>query len=123
LELLRQTRSRTPTNKAFPRSEVVQNLSVLVSALDWIVRAGEGNYSLCRQARKMLQRILDRVLAPEPVHEIHRPAFESQATSEATDAMTMDFPWFENADFDESFWTNLEEHSLLAFNSAEAVWP
>ena len=71
LELLQQTHvqtkhaSRNTDSSAFPRSEIIQSLSVLVSYLGWIHTEGDGNYHLSVQARRMLQRILDRVLSPQ----------------------------------------------------------
>ena len=64
LELLRQARSGTTNSSAFSRSGVIQNLSILTSTLEWIARPGIGNYELCRQARSMLKRSLDRILDP-----------------------------------------------------------
>ena len=64
LELLRQSQARSQDNNAFSRSRVIQNLSILISSLEWIVRPGIGNYELCRQARGMLKRSLDRILDP-----------------------------------------------------------
>ena len=50
----------------FPRSEIIQNLSVLISSIESIIRQTNGNYIICNQARKMLQAILDAVLSPPP---------------------------------------------------------
>ena len=75
LELLQQTKllaksgSRSSEASSFPRSEIIQNLSVLVSYLGWIYVEEDGNYQLCMQARRMLQRILDRVLSPQPARQ------------------------------------------------------
>ena len=65
LEFSRHSQSRIQ-HKNFPRSEVEQNLSVLVATVDWMIINGDGNYLFCLQARKMLQRILDKMLSPEP---------------------------------------------------------
>lgn len=76
-----------------PRSEVVQNLSLLVGFLDW-VRPSAGNYKLCGRMRQIIQRILDMVLDPqgssavEPANkrqrvEQHRP-LQSDGLSKQT---------------------------------------
>ena len=79
LELLQQTHlqskqpSRSSDSSGFPRSEIIQSLSVLVSYLGWIHVEGDGNYHLSVQARRMLQRILDRVLSPPPPPKRSKP--------------------------------------------------
>ena len=65
LELLQQSRLTTPSTPDFPRSEIIQNLSVLVSTIDCVVRPTSGNYDICNQAKKMLQTILDTVLSAD----------------------------------------------------------
>ena len=64
LELLRQSRNQLQDNTCFSRSGAVQNLSILISSLEWIVRPGIGNFALCIKARSMLKRSLDRILDP-----------------------------------------------------------
>lgn len=64
LELIKQQTQpdyRSPA-RAPPRSRVIQNLSVLIAALNWISREGVGNYALGRQAKATLERVLERVL-------------------------------------------------------------
>lgn len=96
VELLRSIKRDTKEGEEerekvrLPRSEVVQNLSLLVGFLDW-VRPSAGNYKLCGRMRQIIQRILDMVLDPqgssstEPASkrqrvEQHRP-FQSDITS------------------------------------------
>ncbi|KAJ9629735.1 hypothetical protein H2203_002116 [Taxawa tesnikishii (nom. ined.)] len=113
LELLRQVRNRTVLNRTFSRSDVIQQLSVLVSALGWIVRPGEGNYLLLTQARKMLQRILNRVLRFDPVQVPNQVQNDSYAVPDLAGMLANDFAWLDNTDIDTMFWTNLEDHPLL----------
>ena len=84
LELLRQSRPQksqsavypsvaAPVDFVFPRSAVIQKLSVLVSCLGWAAVPGDGNYSICRQAQQMLSRILDSVLSAPPAPVVQQP--------------------------------------------------
>ncbi|KAJ5100700.1 hypothetical protein N7456_006752 [Penicillium angulare] len=47
----------------FPRSRVIQSLSVFASYLQTIVQPNEGNYDICQQARETIRRVLDFVLS------------------------------------------------------------
>jgi len=47
------------------RSQTILDLSVFISALEWIDPAA-GNITLCRRAHRMIKHILDFVLAPPP---------------------------------------------------------
>ncbi|KAL9057777.1 MAG: hypothetical protein Q9162_002118 [Coniocarpon cinnabarinum] len=138
LELLRQAQARDYNNTAFSRSSVIQNLSILISTLDWIAQPGIGNYELCRQARSMLQRSLDRILDPSLMtrDKASQPApiTGSEVVNEAVDGVRDSMPvtdeamewspeqWL-NVDVDAGFWANLEDHSLMMFDSGDAVWP
>lgn len=69
-------------NVRLPRSEVVQNLSLLVGFLDW-VRPSAGNYRLCRRMKQIIQRILDMVLDPNPnPRSVSTEAMEKRPSSE-----------------------------------------
>ena len=113
LELLQQTQNRAQTTKDFPRSEVIQNLSVFVSCLGWIHNEADGNYHLCIQARNMTQRILDRVLSPEATYSLQQ-TLPTPSNSDFADEAMYDFSWMDNAQFDADFWSNLDFHPLLA---------
>ena len=74
-----------------PRSEVVQNLSILTGFLDW-VRPLAGNYHICGRMRQIIKKILDQILDPPSGTEPpETPAFGS-VDFEA------DFGMFENLD-------------------------
>ncbi|KAH8697480.1 putative chromatin structure remodeling complex protein RSC3 [Talaromyces proteolyticus] len=68
IELLRLTQNpqlrlnETP----FPRSEVIQNLSILVSHIQYIILPQKGNYEICQQGRKVISYILEYVLDQPP---------------------------------------------------------
>ena len=48
-----------------PRSEIIQDLSVFISALA-TVTVGDGNHNICQQGRRALRRVLDQILSPPP---------------------------------------------------------
>jgi hypothetical protein len=66
VELLKQMKA-TPGTYALhiPRSEIVQNLSLLIGFFEW-VRPAAGNYKLCGRMRHIIKRILDQILNPPP---------------------------------------------------------
>ncbi len=127
LELLQQSQSRShthshhqPKSTSFPRSEVIQNLSVFVACLGSIHTEGDGNHNLCIQARRMLQRILDTVLSPQEapatqlnVQSLLTPASTDYSAGESGGEGMFDFSWMDNAEFDADFWMNLPDHPLL----------
>ncbi|KAL9619397.1 MAG: hypothetical protein Q9160_005992 [Pyrenula sp. 1 TL-2023] len=107
------------------RSETIQNLSVLTSSLGWIYKEGDGNFDLCSNARRVLQDILDHVLAPpelaaadpqrmhgeEPNETSNVDVSSSFVAGAGTDGLSGDLPWFDN-DYnylDNDFWMNLAE--------------
>ena len=61
VELLKQIKSPTTPGPVLPRSEIVQNLSLLIGFLEW-VRPAAGNYRLCGRMRSIIKSILDRIL-------------------------------------------------------------
>ncbi|KAJ5819463.1 hypothetical protein N7474_005054 [Penicillium riverlandense] len=65
IELLRRTQNPhpRPNKKPFPRSEVIQNLSILASHIQYIILPQKGNYEVCQQGRKAILYILDHVLS------------------------------------------------------------
>lgn len=130
LELLQQLsdRSRAP-DLDFPRSDVIQKLSVMISSIECIVVPTNGNYGICSQAKKMLQAILDIVLAPAAVPAHGPESVSNLGTVQPQEGMDMskaNYPtadpspelsqmWFDNTNFDMDFWNNLEDHPLLAW--------
>lgn len=65
LELLKQEQSPCPVIDPIPRSETIQQLSILIPVLA-AVGPAEGNYAICAKGRLVLQRMLDRILEPPP---------------------------------------------------------
>jgi hypothetical protein len=72
LELRRCTRENVPLPSTVARADVIRNLSVFISCLDWVILPGDGNHKLCSELNKMLALVLDEVLNYQP------PAVESQ---------------------------------------------
>lgn len=62
LELRRCTIEGVPLPDTISRADVIRNLSVLTSCLEWIVLPGDGNYKLCSELNKMLTLVLEEVL-------------------------------------------------------------
>ena len=116
LDLLQHFRGPSKTNPDLPRSEIVQNLSILISSIDCIVRPKSGNYTICNQAKRMLQAVLDTVLSPDRrgVQIGSRRQLHSQDLGQPADADPNIDLWFSN-DLDMNFWMSLEDHPLLAW--------
>ncbi|CBX97106.1 hypothetical protein LEMA_P102370.1 [Plenodomus lingam JN3] len=66
LELRRCTIEGVSLPSTVTRADVIRNLSVLTSCLEWIVLPGDGNSKLCSELNKMLAKVLDEVLNYEP---------------------------------------------------------
>ena len=115
LELLQHSRNSTRVDRLFPRSEIIQSLSVLISSVDCIVRPTSGNYTICSQAKKMLQAILDTVLLPER-HDVQMD-YREQVPEHVNQLAGVDLEnqmWFDS-ELDMDFWMSLEDHPLLAW--------
>ncbi|KAF5867078.1 hypothetical protein ETB97_003998 [Aspergillus alliaceus] len=65
LELLRQTNHSEIDSSRLPRSEVIQNLSLLVGFLDWL-RPTTSSRDLNLFITRILRRVLDRILDTPP---------------------------------------------------------
>jgi hypothetical protein len=66
LELRRCTIERIALPEQVPRSNIIRNLSMLTSCLEWILLPGDGNIKLCSELNKMLAMVLDEVLNYQP---------------------------------------------------------
>ena len=66
LELRRCTIEGVPLSSTVSRADIIRNLSVLTSCLEWLVLPGDGNHKLCSELNKMLALVLDEVLNYEP---------------------------------------------------------
>jgi hypothetical protein len=66
LELRRCTLEGVSLPRTVSRADVIRNLSVLTSCLEWIVLPGDGNHKLCSELNKLLAMVLDEVLNYQP---------------------------------------------------------
>lgn len=85
VELLKQLKQPLPSRLRIPRSEIVQNLSLLIGFLEW-VKPAAGNYQLCTRMRLIIKRILDQILDPSP--QASQSAVPSSQESAAGTEMT-----------------------------------
>lgn len=104
-ELLKRTRHPRTDGVNFPRSEVVQNLSLLIGFLEWI-KPSAGNYKLCQRMARVIKRVLDQVFDPQN-EAPNQPEEQLQAQSLPLDANTSfwfpegndDFDWLNSIDW------------------------
>lgn len=73
--MLKEEQLPATTFEAVPRSETIQQLSILIAALA-AVGPAEGNHAICAQGRVALQRMLERILEPPPKHAAAIPVDE-----------------------------------------------
>ncbi|KAF2108947.1 hypothetical protein BDV96DRAFT_586262 [Lophiotrema nucula] len=90
LELRRCTLENVPLPNTVSRADVIRNLSVLISCLDWVVLPGDGNHRLCSELNKMLAMVLDEVLNYQPPS-----ANESQSESTGAGLQGVDGGFFD----------------------------
>lgn len=129
LDLLQQIQSHpqsAPLRKAraFSRGKVIQDLSVFISSLRYVHAPGDGNYALTEQARKMLQKILDKALSIDNVCSCSLPSGNILLASQDTNlnrdpaanepGSLFDLNWMDSTQFDAEFWLSLPEHPLLS---------
>ncbi|KAK5134203.1 hypothetical protein LTR08_006863 [Meristemomyces frigidus] len=107
IELLKQEQSRQYTPEILPRSETIQDLSVLISALA-TVGPGEGNFSICDQGRRGLKRVLDQILSPHvpPVASSDQASFDEMSLYFPTGNDADFLQWLDNMDWDNGNWMN-----------------
>jgi hypothetical protein len=66
LELRRCTLEGISLPHTVSRADIIRNLSVLTSCLEWIVLPSDGNHKLCSELNKLLAMVLDEVLNYQP---------------------------------------------------------
>jgi len=64
-ELLKQVKNPNENDVKLPRSEIIQNLSLMIGFLNW-VKPTAGNYRLCQRMSQVIKRILDQFFETEP---------------------------------------------------------
>lgn len=127
IELLKQTKQPQGTQYTLciPRSEIVQNLSLLTGFLEWI-KPSAGNYWLCVRMRRIIKRLLDKILSPTPPSSSAPPVSQELASGEGNafengmpyDPMDMgfdngldDLEWLNTIDWSRSPWVDLQDFS------------
>lgn len=83
VELLNQMESPHISHCYLPRSEVIQNLSLLVGFLDW-VRPTAANAELCGRMQQIIKRTLDKIL-DAPTRSNASPSITNAASMLMTD--------------------------------------
>jgi hypothetical protein len=124
VELLKQMKQPPGTSHVpiLPRSEIVQNLSLLIGFLEW-VRPAAGNFQLCGRMRQIIKRILDQILNPslfpsqESVREPPQQNFDTPNTVEAFDTSAFEpgnsdeglenLDWLNSVDWSRGPWIDL----------------
>ncbi|KAJ4301285.1 hypothetical protein N0V90_003376 [Kalmusia sp. IMI 367209] len=66
LELRRCTLENVPLPGTVSRADIIRNLSVLISCVEWAILPDDGNHRLCSELNKMLALVLDEVLNYQP---------------------------------------------------------
>lgn len=96
----------------FPRSEIIQKLSVYVSYLDTFSFSNEVDLEMTKQGAKIIRQVLDRVLSPGTA--VPLPATTPE-TSNADWFTSRDLSledgtnfvkWLENVDWSQDTWLN-----------------
>ncbi|KAJ6172709.1 Transcription factor [Penicillium chermesinum] len=97
-ELLRRSRSQMPYAYEFPRSEIIQKLSIFASHLETMVGPNEGNYQIAQQGQRAIRHVLDQILsapnatpapltAPTPISDTDMSAGQEVLCAELLDNM------------------------------------
>jgi hypothetical protein len=62
-DLLRRSQLQTAETLNFPRSQIIQSLSIFASQLETVVQPDEGNYQIAQQGQRAIRHVLDQVLS------------------------------------------------------------
>jgi chromatin structure-remodeling complex subunit RSC3/30 len=95
-----------PLSAQFPRSDIIQKLSVYVSHVETLIWSDEREYEMAKRGARAIRQVLDRVLSPEPLLQPLSSADPDSSTSDwltggdlalvdGTDLIT----WLENVDW------------------------
>ncbi|KAF2876243.1 hypothetical protein BDV95DRAFT_602247 [Massariosphaeria phaeospora] len=110
LELRRCTLENVPLPSTVRRADLIRNLSVLISCLEWVILPGDGNHKLCGELNKMLAMVLDEVLNYEgpSVNVEDLDSFFDIPSLEGVEPIptqSEDFlDWLDNANWDNLNW-------------------
>ena len=113
VELLHQEQDPTSfsaLNNPLPRSDTIQDLSVLVACLGTI-KSGTNGFASCDRGRRFLKKILDTILDPgmrvvrcDGVDGVHDPTLATPLFQTGNDGDFM--RWLENMEWEQDSWIN-----------------
>ena len=109
VELLKQMKQPRSAPLQMPRSEVIQNLSLLVGFLEW-VRPTAANSALCGRMSVIIKRILDQVLDLPPMRQESKASTAYQALTPGFDLAeyeTGEFDWLGTVDWTQGPYVDL----------------
>jgi chromatin structure-remodeling complex subunit RSC3/30 len=109
-ELLRRSQYASQTihllSAQFPRSNIIQKLSVYVSHVETLIWSEEGECEIAKQGVRAIGQVLDRVLSPETTLQPHSSVDPDLSTSDwftGGDMTLVDgtdlIAWLENVDW------------------------
>ncbi|KAF4231750.1 hypothetical protein CNMCM6805_010339 [Aspergillus fumigatiaffinis] len=97
-ELLRHSQPKLEpalSSAPFPRSEIIQKLSVFISHADTFIQQHEGDYEIALQGQMLIRQVLDRVLSPMTDQPFPDPSINGMTIGDDVDFMAMleSFDW------------------------------
>ncbi|GFF98018.1 chromatin structure-remodeling complex protein RSC30 [Aspergillus udagawae] len=97
-ELLRQSQPKLEpvlSSAPFPRSEIIQKLSVFISHADTFIQQHQGDYEIAMQGQMLISQVLDRVLSPTTDQPFPDPSINGMTIGDDVDFMALleSFDW------------------------------
>ncbi|EAW12286.1 putative chromatin structure remodeling complex protein RSC3 [Aspergillus clavatus NRRL 1] len=97
-ELLRRSQPKpepASSSAPFPRSEIIQKLSVFISHTDTFIQQHEGDYEIALRGQMLIRQVLDRVLSPVSGPPLSDPLGAGIPMADDMDFMAMleSFDW------------------------------
>ncbi|RHZ44314.1 putative chromatin structure remodeling complex protein RSC3 [Aspergillus thermomutatus] len=97
-ELLRHSQPKLEpviSSAPFPRSEIIQKLSVFISHADTFIQQHQGDYEIALQGQRLIRQVLDRVLSPTTEQTFPDPLINGMTIGDDVDFMALleSFDW------------------------------
>ncbi|KAF7114730.1 hypothetical protein CNMCM5793_009681 [Aspergillus hiratsukae] len=97
-ELLRHSQPKLEpvlSSAPFPRSEIIQKLSVFISHADTFIQQHQGDYEIALQGQMLIRQVLDRVLSPTTDQSFPDPSINGMPIADDLDFMALleSFDW------------------------------